>query len=85
MSKVFSLERLLTLSFISVLVLPFIRDRVKCDELEVVSLLLILIETYIPNHSLLLSLEQLEKVSGGGGWWWVLESHFSVQLKPKPS
>jgi len=28
-------------------------------------------------------LNPLEKVPGG--WWVVLESHFSVQLKPKPS
>ena len=40
-------------------------------------------ETYIPNLSTLLSLEPLEKVPGG--WVVVLESHFSVQLKPKPS
>ena len=50
-------------------------------------LLLSLRETCIPNLGTLLSLEPLEKVPGGGGWWWwaVLESHFSVQLKPKPS
>ena len=48
-------------------------------------LLLSLREAYIPNLSTLLSLEPLEKVPGGGGWWVVLESHFSVQLKPKPS
>ena len=44
----------------------------------------------ISNLSLLLGLEPLKKflvvVGGGGGWWVVvLESHFSVQLKPKPS
>ena len=38
---------------------------------------------YIPNLGALPSLEPLEKVPGGG--WVVLESHFSVQLKPKPS
>ena len=26
---------------------------------------------YIPNHSLLLSLESLEKFLCGGWWWWV--------------
>ena len=38
-------------------------------------------ETYILYLSTLLSVESLEKVPGG----WVLESHFRVQLRPKPS
>ena len=50
----------------------------------VVSLFLSLRETYTPNLGTLLGLEPLEKVLGGG-WVVVLESHFSVQLKPKPS
>ena len=40
----------------------------------------------ISNLSLLLGLEPLKKflvVVGGGGGWWVVESKFSVQLRPK--
>ena len=53
---------------------------------DVVGLFLSLRDTYIPNLSTLLSLELLKKVPGGwmGGGWVVLESHFSIQLKPKP-
>ena len=36
---------------------------------------------YIPNFSLLLSLESLEKCCGGGD----VKTYFSVQLKPRPS
>ena len=52
-----------------------------------VGLFLSLREPYMPDPSTLLSLEPLEKVPGGGGWGVVvvLESHFSVQLKLKPS
>ena len=46
-------------------------------------LFLVLKETFIPNDSILLTLEPIEKVPVG--WGVVLESHFSVQLKPEPS
>ena len=67
-------------------VFPSIGDRVKFGRfgLESSRPIPCLRETYIPNLSTLLSLEPLEKVPGGG-WVVVLESHFSVQLKPKPS
>ena len=58
-------------------------DRVEFGRLGVVGIFLSLRESYIPNLSILLSLEPLEKVPGG--WWVVLESQFIVQLKPKPS
>ena len=51
----------------------------------VVGLFFSLREIYTPNLSTLLGLEPLEEVPGGGGWVVVFESHFSVQLKSKPS
>ena len=56
-------------------------DRVKFCGLGLGSSrsILSLRETYIQNTTL------LSLVPGGGRWWAVLESHFSVQLKPKPN
>ena len=39
-------------------------------------------EAYIPNLSLLRSLEPLEKVCGGGGGWWCLNVKLVIGFGP---
>ena len=64
--------------------IPCLRETYIKNLSTLVSLFLSLRESYTPNLSTLLGLETFKKVPGGG-WVVVLESHFSVQLKPKPS
>ena len=59
-------------------------DRVKCVSWRG-GVILSLRKAYISGLSLLLCLELLKKFVVVGGGWVVVETYFSVQLKPRPS